>query len=59
MIVVPTNEDASLRNKIAQIDNDRDFRNHILNFSREVPPQLGEIKYERHPVSFTFNHLLS
>ena len=59
MVVVPTNGYTSLRNRIAQIDNNADFRSDILRFSSEVPPQLGEIKYERHPVSFTFNYLLS
>jgi len=38
----------SLRNKIAQIDNEMDFRSHILGLSGNVPPQLGEIKYEQH-----------
>ncbi|OCK74783.1 hypothetical protein K432DRAFT_468462, partial [Lepidopterella palustris CBS 459.81] len=61
-VIVPTNKDrtkTSLRNKIAQIDNVADFRSYILGFSSEVPPQLGEIKYEQHPVSFTHNCLCS
>ena len=57
MIVVPTNEDTTLRNKIARIGNVKDFRDHILSFSGEVLPKIADIKYERHPVSFTFNHL--
>jgi hypothetical protein len=58
MAVVTTNEDTSLRKKIARIDNDKDFCNHILSFSNEVPRNIAEVKYERHQVSFTFNHLL-
>lgn len=54
--IAPANEGTSLRNRIAQIDNDADFRSHILKFSSEVPPELGEIKYIRHPVSFTTRH---
>jgi hypothetical protein len=55
MTVVPRNENPDLRIAVAQIDNVMDFRDHILSFSSDVP-KIMEIRYERHPVSFTFNH---
>lgn len=59
MVIVATKKDGtkvSLRDKIAQIDNDTDFRTYVLGFSDEVLPQIVEIKYEQHPVNFTYKH---
>lgn len=34
------------------IDNDRDLNEHILAQHRNMPLGVGEVKYERNPVSF-------
>jgi hypothetical protein len=40
----------SLRDIVTQVDNDKDFQNHVLSFSSQVPG-TKDIKYEQHPVS--------
>ena len=49
-------DDMTLGDKVAQINNDDDFRHDILQELSKVPPQR-EIKYKQHPVSFTTNFL--
>ena len=40
----------SLRDIIAEVDNEKDFSNHVLSFKGNVPAGK-EIKYEKHPVN--------
>jgi hypothetical protein len=44
-----TSESRSLRDVAQQIDNEGDFRDHMMTFSNKAGTQSPEIKYERHP----------
>jgi hypothetical protein len=44
------NTQRSLRDQVAQIDNDVDLRNYIISLSGKIPTRPAEIKYEQHPV---------
>lgn len=41
----------SLRQAASSIDNDKDLNDYVTAQHRSVPPNTGEIKYERNPVS--------
>jgi len=48
------NPQRSLRDQVAQIDNDVDLRNYIISFSNKVPARPAEIVYEQHPVFYPY-----
>lgn len=41
----------SLRQAASSIDNEKDLNDYVTAQHRSVPPNAGEIKYERNPVS--------
>lgn len=43
----------SLREMIAGIDNTTDFNAYITSFSGKIPTKSADLKYEKHPVSFS------
>lgn len=46
-----TPQQRSMRDMIAQIDNQQDFHSYVRSFSGKVPPRMAEIEYKKHPVS--------
>jgi Rho GTPase-activating protein RGD1 len=44
-----TSESRSLREVAYNIDNDKDFRDHILSFANQPGTRTSDIKYEKHP----------
>lgn len=40
----------SLREAVSAIDNDKDFHNFVSSHHSKVQLNVGEVKYERHPV---------
>lgn len=42
----------SLRQAISSINNDRDLNEFISSHHSKVQLNVGEVKYEKHPVSF-------
>ncbi|KAK1052890.1 Rho GTPase-activating protein [Friedmanniomyces endolithicus] len=53
MIVSPLNGEhgahRSLRDVVAEIDNDKDFHTYVRGHANKIPPRPSEIRYEQHP----------
>ncbi|KAF1980921.1 RhoGAP-domain-containing protein [Aulographum hederae CBS 113979] len=47
----------SLRDIIAQVDNDKDLNEHLLAEKSKVPHRKPEIKYEKHPTLTPVQHI--
>ncbi|KAF2460163.1 hypothetical protein BDY21DRAFT_377678 [Lineolata rhizophorae] len=45
----PPSQQKSLREMVAEIDNERDFRAFVTEHLSKVPPRHADIKYEKHP----------